>query len=360
LIKKFKIYGFIPAETPIIEFEEFVKGDNQQDEAISDIFRLKDKGNRDLALRYEFTFQLKRIAQNQKLPFKRYQIGEVFRDEPVSANRFRQFTQCDVDTIGSSFREEAEILKLMSDIFKGLKIPVEILINNRKLLNEVLDEQKIKEKEQIIREIDKLDKLSEAEVKENLKRYGAEKTIAIFKKPESYFSKFKAYEEIKKLKTFCKLFDVEVTFSPTLARGLSYYNSSVFEIKLKGAKESIAGGGSYLCNGNQSTGISFSLERLIPLVPLAKSETQSTKCAIISINQEQKSVEIAQNLRKSEISCIILEKISKALEYANSQDIPFVLFVGEEEIKKKKFKLRDMKSGKEEFLAEKDLIKKLS
>ncbi|MCX6742573.1 MAG: HisS family protein [Candidatus Pacearchaeota archaeon] len=360
LIKKFKTYGFLPAETPIIEFEEFVKGQNSQDEAISDVFKLKDKGNRDLALRYEFTFQLKRIAQNQKLPFKRYQIGEVFRDEPVSANRFRQFTQCDVDTVGSTLREEAEILKLMSEIFKELKIPAEILINNRKLLNEILDSEKIKEKEQVIREIDKLDKLSEAEVKENLKKYGAEKTIAIFKKPESYFSKFKAYEEIKKLKDFCKLFDVEVTFSSTLARGLSYYNSSVFEIKLKGIKESIAGGGSYLCNGNQSTGISFSLERLIPLVPLAKSETQSTKCVLISINQEEKSIETAQLLRESEISCVILEKISKALEYANSQSIPFVLFIGEEEIKKKKFKLRDMKSGKEEFLGEKELVKKLS
>ena len=181
--------------------------------------------------------------------------------------------------------------------------------------------------------------------------------LGIFKKPESYFSKFKAYEEIKKLKAFCKLFDVKVTFLPTLARGLSYYNGSVFEIKLKNIKESIAGGGSYLCNGIQSTGISFSLERLAPLI---RSETAAIKCVVISINQEEKSIEITQNLRKSGISCIILEKISKALEYANSQNIPFVLFVGEEEIKKKKFKLRDMKTGKEEFLGEKELVKKLS
>ena len=261
--------------------------------------------------------------------------------------------------IWSGSREEAEILKLISEIFQELKIPAEILINNRKLLNEILNSEKITEKEQVIREIDKLDKLSESEVKENLKKFKAEKVISLFKKPESYFSKFKAYEEIKKLKEFCKLFKVQVTFSPTLARGLSYYNSSVFEIKLKNIKESIAGGGSYLCNGNQSTGISFSLERLIPLINL---NFQSIKCIIISINQEEKSIEIAQALRESEqgIPCIILDKISKALEYANSQGIPFVLFVGEEEMKKKKFKLRDMKSGKEEFLSEKELIKKLS
>ena len=89
----FEVYSFNPAETPIIEYEEFVKGEGKEDEAISDIFKLKDKGKRDLALRYEFTFQLKRIAKNKKLPYKRYQIGEVFRDEPASSNRFRQFTQ---------------------------------------------------------------------------------------------------------------------------------------------------------------------------------------------------------------------------------------------------------------------------
>src|SRR3989338_2703331 len=85
----FQLYGFEPAETPIIEQEEFVKGNNVDDEAVSDVFKLKDRGKRNLALRYEFTFQLKRLAQNKKLPYKRYKIGEVFRDEPVSGNRFR-------------------------------------------------------------------------------------------------------------------------------------------------------------------------------------------------------------------------------------------------------------------------------
>ena len=81
IAKNFKLYGFELAETPVIEYEEFVKQGNEQDEAISDIFKLQDKGKRNLALRYEFTFQLKRLAQNKKLPYKRYQIGEVFRDE---------------------------------------------------------------------------------------------------------------------------------------------------------------------------------------------------------------------------------------------------------------------------------------
>ena len=96
----FRLYGFELSETPIIEFEEFVKGENSNDEAVSDVFRLEDKGKRKLALRYEFTFQLKRLALNKKLPYKRYQIGPVFRDEPSSSNRFRQSIKL-VPLIGS-------------------------------------------------------------------------------------------------------------------------------------------------------------------------------------------------------------------------------------------------------------------
>lgn len=372
LVKNFKIYGFEPAETPIIEYEEFVKGNNSNDDAISDIFKLKDKGNRNLALRYELTFQLKRISQNKKLPYKRYQIGEVFRDEPVSSNRFRQFTQCDVDVIGSTIKDDAEILKLVSTILNKLKIRFEIFVNNRKLMNEILEKEKItdnKEKQAIIKEIDKLDKLSEKEVKENLKKYKAEKILEIFKKPESFFKKYDSYKEIEELKKFCNYFGINTTFQPSLARGLSYYNGTVFEIKTKAGemkaqensermfKESILGGGSYLIDGIQSTGISFGLERISQL---AKIELDSTKLVIISINQEKESIKLAEELRNNNISCLILDKVSKGLEYANAKIIPYVLFIGEDEIKKKKFKLRDMKTGKEEFLSSTDLIKKIS
>ena len=179
----FERYGFGPAETPVIEQEEFVKGDNSGDEAISDIFRLKDKGKRNLALRYEFTFQLKRLMTNRKLPYKRYQIGYVFRDEPVAANRVRQITQCDADIVGLSenpARDEAEILSLADDILKQLNIEPVILINNRRLLNEILDDLKIKKnKEQVLREIDKMGKISDSQIKANLKKYKAEKMVAV-------------------------------------------------------------------------------------------------------------------------------------------------------------------------------------
>jgi len=358
LIRKFQAYGFVPVETPIIEYEQFAKAD-QSEETISDIFRLKDKGQRALALRYELTFQLKRLAKNKKLPYRRYQIGEVFRDEPVSSNRFRQFTQCDVDIVGSTIRDEAEILKLFFEILKELKIDANIYINNRKLLNEILEKEGIKPNDrlQVIKEIDKLDKLPEAQVRENLKKYNAEKLIALLKKPISYFKKYKSFEEIEKLLSYCKEYNVKVKFQPSLARGLAYYNGSVFEIKSKAMKESIAGGGSYLINGIRSTGISFGLDRLTSLAKI--SVEKLPKAIVISIAQEKNAIKLAEKLRANNISCFIMDKISKALEYANAKAIPFVVFVGKEEIKKKKFRLRDMKIGKEKLLSVSELIKKL-
>jgi histidyl-tRNA synthetase len=143
--RTFQLYNFNPIETPVIEYEDFVIT-NPEDEAVSDRYKLQDKGSRKLALRYEFTFQLKRIAQNKKLPLRVYQIGPVFRDEPVSSNRSRQITQCDADIIGSNIKDEAEILKVFSDILKQLNIQFEIFINNRKLLNEILEDLKINNK----------------------------------------------------------------------------------------------------------------------------------------------------------------------------------------------------------------------
>ena len=357
IIKNFKLFGFEPAETPIIEYEEFVKGNNQNDEVISDIFKLQDKGKRNLALRYEFTFQLKRIANNKKLPYKRYQIGEVFRDEPTSVNRFRQFTQCDADIVGSNIKDEAEVLYLISKILDELKIEATIDVNNRKLLNEILDKEKIENKEQVIKEIDKLNKLSENEVKNNLKKYKAEKIILIFKKPESYFKRYFSYKEIEELKKYCKIFGAKINFSPSLARGLSYYNGTIFEIKTKEFKETICAGGSYLINGIQSTGFSFGLERISQL---AKIKLENKNILIISINQDKEAIKLAKELRKNNVPCsIIYNKISKSLEYANSYKIPYVIFVGEKEIKSNKFKLRNMLTGKEQMSKKEEIIKKL-
>lgn len=357
IAKTFQKYGFEPAETPIIEYEEFVKGQNQSDEAVSDIFKLKDRGERALALRYEFTFQLKRISQNKKLPYRRYQIGEIFRDEPTSSNRFRQFVQCDADIISSTIKDEAEIISLASEILKELKLKAIINFNSRKLLNEILESENIKNNAEVMREIDKLDKLTEKEVRDNLKKYKAEKLLNLFKKPKSFFKKYSAFKEIEELEKACKAYGLKINFQPSLARGLSYYNGTVFEIKGK-MKETIIAGGSYLVNGIQSTGISFGIERLSEL---ASVNIKEKRVLIISIGQDKQSISFAEKLRKNSIPCVIMyNKVSKALEFANSYSLPYVIFIGEEEAKKKKLKLRDMKTGKEELVSEKILIEKLS
>lgn len=351
LVDTFEKYGFEPVETPIIEYAEFVRGDKVQegDEAISDIFKLKDKGNRELALRYEFTFQLKRLMNNKKLPFKRYQIGEVFRDEPVSGNRFRQFVQCDVDIIGSSIKDESEILSLTSNVLNRLGIDFIIYFNNRKLLNEILDSEGFENnKQNIIREIDKLDKLSEKEVKQNLKKYNAENIIDLLRKPKSYFERYNSYKNVKMLEDYCKNYGVKIEFNPSLARGLGYYNGSVFEIKTKKMKETITAGGSYGFNGVECTGISFGLDRLSVL---AKVNMKREKYLIISLEEDKEAIKIAEKLRKkSNIVSVFYGKPSKALEYANSYNYNKVIFVGEKEVKSRKFKVKDMKSGKEQSL----------
>lgn len=350
LVDTFERYGFEPAETPIVEYREFVQGENKQDEAVSDIFKLKDKGERDLALRYEFTFQLKRLMQGKKLPYKRYQIGEVFRDEPVTSNRFRQFVQCDVDVVGSKMKDEIEILLLVKEALGKIGIKSVIYFNNRRLLDEILEKEGVNKKDwiDVIKEIDKLDKLPEKEVKGNLKKYNAEKILEVFKKPKSYFSKYPSYKEIEEFEGFLKLYNIDAKFFPSLSRGLSYYNGSVFEIKTDKMKDTICGGGSYEFNGVQCTGISFGLDRLSVL---ADFDCKKNTVLVVSLNEDKQAIKIAGMLReRGESVSVYYGKPSKALEYANSWKINRVIFVGAEEVRKKKFKIKDMKTGKEKIL----------
>ena len=345
----FEKYNFKEIETPIIEYEKFVKSNNTNDDAVSDIFKLKDKGKRDLALRYEFTFQLKRIAKNQKIPFKRFQIGPVFRDEPVQGNRLRQFTQCDIDTIGATIKDEAEILAATKEILDSLKIPSIIYVNNRKLLNEILQEQKIPEnkRQEVIKEIDKLDKLPIAQVKQNLKSLGADQVMNIFAKPITYFQKYKSYSEIQELKNYCKYYGFEIKFLPSLARGLSYYTGNVFEIRSK-IKESLCGGGTYIVDNNIATGISFSIERLMAVSNIL---VNINRILIVSLDQDKKAIELAKKLRaQNKNASVFFGKPNKAMEYANSYDIKRIIFVGKKEVQQKKFMIKNLNTGKQKTL----------
>ncbi len=360
--EKFRLFGFLPVETPTIEYEDLLKGDNEEDEAVSDMFRLKDRANRSLGLRYEFTFQLSRIFKenlNIKLPFRRYQIGSVFRDEALKPGKFREFIQCDADIIGDdSVKADAECLALGNEILKELKIKAEIRINNRKLLNSILNKLEIKNNnKQILREIDKLDKLQIIEVKNNLKNLINEDTIkklfSFFEKDLDYFikNKFEGAEEIEELIKIGKLYNLKIKFFPTLMRGFSYYTGNIWEIWSQEIKVALAGGGryddkvgKYINRKIPSVGISFG-----KLIDWEKINVNMTNCLIISIDKDKEAVKLAVELRKNKISAIISNKISKALEYANSYSIPFVVFIGKKEIKEKKIKLRNMRTGKEEL-----------
>ncbi|MDD2445152.1 MAG: ATP phosphoribosyltransferase regulatory subunit [Candidatus Nanoarchaeia archaeon] len=353
----FLLYGYEPSETPIIEFEEFVKGKNSDDEAVRDVYRLEDRAKRKLALRYEFTFQLKRIAKGQKLPYKRFQIGYNFRDEPIKKGRLRQFVQCDCDIVGSNIKDEAEILLICSKILKKLGIKNTIYINNRKLINEILVSENIEEKnrEQVIRELDKIEKLPKSEVAKNLKKLNAERILKKFDEGEKYFEKYKFYSEIKELKQLCEELGIKVKFKPTLARGLSYYNGTIFEVESNDIKVSICGGGSYLIDEIQSTGFSIGLE---PVFLISNIESDKIDFGIISIQQDKKANDLAEKLRNNgKKTQVILDKtIKKALEYANTKEIQKIIIVGKDEIKSKLYTVKEMFSGKERKYSEEELM----
>ena len=160
---------------------------------------------------------------------------------------------------------------------------------------------------------------------------------------------------MKELIDLTETYGFKVKFNPTIIRGLSYYNENIWEIK-GDMKETITAGGSYLMNNVQSTGISFGLERLSQL---AKIKLNEKKVLVISINEDERAIKLALSIRKQQVPCIIMDKISKALEYANSNNIPYVIFIGSEEVKKKKYKFKDMKSGKEEYLNSKDILERV-
>jgi len=374
--KNFKLYGFLPIETPVVEFDELMKSDTleAEDEAVSDRFRLQDRAKRNLGLRYEFTFQLARIFKenpNIKLPFRRYQIGEVFRDEPTGSKRFRQFTQCDADIVGeSSIDADAECLSLVSDILKELKINAEIQVNNRKLLNSIIASVQIENPMNVMRELDKIDKIGEDAIKVNLQKYADKNQIlTLFKLLEKSLEFFKenafdGAKELEELMEKCSNYGVKLEFNPFMVRGFGYYTGDIFEIRIEGQKETIGAGGrydkvvgKYLGKEIPAVGISFGLERVSEL---AKVEAEATQVIIISLSQDKESIKLAKKLRKSNVSCVVeFGKPGKALDYANSLQIPYAIFIGEEEIEKGKLKLKDMKSGEEKYLTEKQVLKAL-
>ncbi|MBL7147950.1 MAG: histidine--tRNA ligase [Nanoarchaeota archaeon] len=388
LRKVFEIYGFQPLETPILERYEtlsakFAAGEGS--DALKETFRLKDQGGRQLGLRFDLTVPMSRfIAMNPqlKMPFKRYQIGRCFRDGPVEKERIREFWQCDVDTVGvKSMKADAEILNLVKDAFKALKLKIKIKLNNRKILNSILDYLKIKNKDSVMITIDKLYKISVSGVKKELKEKKLDdktitKLMKIINIKGSNQEKFKKLEFLKdkeglnELKELNEYFN-DFEFDVSLARGLSYYTGTVFEVVLedKSLGCSVAGGGRYdnmiggfIGKGEYpAVGIAFGLEPISSVIKF-KELKSLTKVFVIPINTFKESLKIVQELRRNGINSdidLLGRGISKNLDYANKLGIPYVVFLGEDELKKGKYKLKDMKTGKEEFLDLDGLVKRL-
>jgi len=172
----FELYGYSPLETPVFErYDVLASKYAGGAEILKETFRFKDQGNRELGLRYDLTVPMCRFVgmnPNIKMPFKRYAIGEVFRDGPVEKARYRQFTQCDVDVVGiKGMTADAEIIALTQRAFKKLGFDVVIKVNNRKLLNDILSNSGVKKDklDTVILTIDKLDKFGLEAVKKELK-----------------------------------------------------------------------------------------------------------------------------------------------------------------------------------------------
>jgi len=390
----FEIYGFSPLETPTFEKLEILEakfGAGENSDAISEIYRFKDQGNRDLGLRYEFTFALARfVGQNPqlKLPFKRYQIGKVFRDGPIKSGRYREFYQCDIDVVGvSSVLADAESLAVVRDVFKKLKLETIIEVNDRKLLTEIIKYSGIEDKKatQVIVSIDKLKKIRIKGVKEELiekqiPKDKIEKLLSLLEEIEKgtnaeklkslkkVLGETEGLKEIDELLGYLKDFSVEVEFSPSLARGLGYYTGPIFEVFLKDQSlmgGSIAGGGrwdqmigKYIGNENQNysaTGLSFGIEPIMDIILKRDGTTRQTvtDLLVIPIKTQKEAIKVTQELRKRglKVQVDLLERsVSKNIEYADKLGIPYVGFLGEDEIKQNKIKIRNMETGKEELL----------
>ncbi|MBS3117532.1 histidine--tRNA ligase [Candidatus Woesearchaeota archaeon] len=383
LQKHFVCYGFLPLDTPQVErydilSAKFAAGEGS--DVMKEIFKFKDRGGRQLGLRFDLTVPLSRyVAMHPELkfPFKRSQIGRVYRDGPIRLGRVREFYQCDCDTVGSSSMLcEAELICLAIDVFSSLGLSARIEVNNRKLMNALLDSFGIAKKEEAIIIIDKLKKLSPKEFRGELSSIGisgstADEILSLFSTATlPQLKKMNINQEgVKELEELFSYLDSsvrrKVKLNLSLARGLAYYTGTVFEGFLtKGEMtSSVCGGGRYdnmigLYAGKgavSAVGISFGVEPIITVLSKKqKTQLNLPLVYIVPIHTQKKSFFIAQKLRDCGISTsidLIGRGVSKNLDYAHKMNIPYVVFVGEKEISSKKYKLRDMQSGKERLLS---------
>lgn len=380
LKKVFEKYGFKPLQTPILCYYDLLALKYDEDsEILNEVYKVTDQADRSLALRYDLTVPFAKyiaINQNTKLPFKRYEIGEVFRNGPVKLGRDREFIQCDVDSVGIEGQlVEAEFVALYVEAYNNLGIDVIIKYNNRKFLSGIIIEAGISEElvTETITVIDKFEKLSKAELEKEFAKIGlnneqvekllmylnmdADQLINIENKNKTLAE---GISELNTLKTYIeKLGLLEyVQFAPSLARGQEYYTGTVFEVYVKDGSitSSIGGGGRYdkmitefINNGTvyPAVGVSFGLNVIYEILKNREEFTENalTDIFIIPMGTDIECLKIAETMRKAGYKVEVEmknRKMKKSLEYANEENIPFVFILGEDELANQCITVKDM------------------
>ena len=383
--KSYEKFGFLPIDTPIVEKAEVLLA-KAGGETEKQIYRF-EKGDNDLALRFDLTVPLAKYVTQYynelSFPFRRYQIGKVYRGERPQKGRFREFYQCDIDIIGDgelSLINDAEMPSVIYNTIKELGFEdFTICINNRKLLTGLFEELSLQEKAvDIMRIIDKLEKIG----KENVKEIDGKKKEKIHKLENLKFANesFKnGLEELTEVVKYVRYFGVpEENFKVdlTIARGLDYYTGTVYETFLNEYRElgSVCSGGRYDNLAEYYTekklpgvGISIGLTRLFyklnELQAIKEKQNSISKVLVVSMVEDKtKAIEIANTLRNNNISTeVYLEnkKIKAKFKYADKLAIPFVIVIGEDEIQNNVVTLKNMQTGEQETTTLEETIEKL-
>ena len=403
--KSYEKFGFLPLDTPIIEKSEVLlaKAGGETEKQIYSF----SKGDNNLALRFDLTVPLaKYVTQyynDLNFPFRRYQIGKVYRGEKPQKGRFREFYQCDIDIIGDgelSIINDAEIPSVIYNTIKELGFEdFTISINNRKLLTGLFEELNLQEKSvDIMRIIDKIEKIGRENTILTFKDYEIEdekidtilKFIEIDGTTDEKLQKLKdlnftsetfknGLEELTEVVKYVRSFGVPDTnfkVDLTIARGLDYYTGTVYETFLNEYRElgSVCSGGRYDNLAEYYTdkkmpgvGISIGLTRLFyklnELQAIKEEQKSISKVLVISMVEDNtRAVEVANVLRKNDIPTeVYLEnkKIKTKFKYADKLSIPYVIVIGEDEINNNTVTLKNMESGNQETISLDEVIEKI-
>jgi len=382
----FQRYGYMPLETPILcSFDLLASKYGGGAEILKEIYKLNDQGGRELGLRYDLTTPFaKVIGMNPYLsmPFKRYEIGKVFRDGPVKTGRMREFVQCDVDIAGvKSMIAEAELMSMVVSVFDELDLDIYISYNNRKLLHGILLGIGAKDEQinEVVLTLDKVEKIGQEGIEKELLEKGIDENIVdklirlindenifnfdyILKNYDNELAN-EGKKEIKELNEYLEALGIiEYTrFTPFLARGLDIYTGTVYEVFLSdnSISSSIAAGGrydkiigSFLNNGNEypAVGLTFGLDVIYTAMTIRDRVKADSliDLLIIPLGTEKESLKLAWELRKQGIKVDIdmsERKLNKSLNTANKRGIPYVIVLGQNEINTGKVTIKDMLRG---------------